>query len=82
MHKAFIDAPLLGQTAKVHNKDYGADGSSGGAAVAVMPGLAPLAVATDGGRMRLVISNGHSVSTSEVSNGRLIKLGFLIAGLG
>jgi len=25
MHKAFIDAPLLGQTAKVHNKDYGAD---------------------------------------------------------
>lgn len=48
-HKGFTDAPLFGVTPNAWHASRGAGGSSGGAAVAVASGLAPLALATDGG---------------------------------
>jgi len=48
-HKGFTDAPLFGVTPNAWKTSRGAGGSSGGAAVAVTSGLAPLALATDGG---------------------------------
>lgn len=48
-HKGFTDAPLFGVTRNAWSAARGAGGSSGGAAVAVASGLAPLAIATDGG---------------------------------
>ena len=48
-HKGFTDAPLFGVTPNAWKTSRGAGGSSGGAAVAVASGLAPLALATDGG---------------------------------
>ena len=48
-HKAFTDAPLFGRTRNAWSAERSAAGSSGGAACAVASGLAPLAVATDGG---------------------------------
>ena len=48
-HKGFTDAPLFGVTPNAWNAGRGAGGSSGGAAVAIASGLAPLALATDGG---------------------------------
>lgn len=48
-HKGFTDAPLFGVTPNAWTASRGAGGSSGGAAVAVASGLAPLALATDGG---------------------------------
>ena len=48
-HKAFTDAPLYGRTRNAWSADRSCAGSSGGAACAVASGLAPLAVATDGG---------------------------------
>ena len=48
-HKAFTQAPLFGVTRNAWSAARGAGGSSGGAAVAVASGLAPLAIATDGG---------------------------------
>ena len=48
-HKAFTDAPLFGHTRNAWSAQRTCGGSSGGAAAAVAAGLAPLAVATDGG---------------------------------
>ena len=48
-HKAFTDAPLYGRTRNAWSAQRSCAGSSGGAACAVASGLAPLAVATDGG---------------------------------
>ena len=48
-HKAFTDAPLYGRTRNAWSAERSCAGSSGGAACAVASGLAPLAVATDGG---------------------------------
>jgi len=48
-HKGFTDSPLFGVTRNAWSAAHGAAGSSGGAAVAVASGLAPLAIATDGG---------------------------------
>ena len=48
-HKPFTDAPLFGRTANAWSAAHTCGGSSGGAAVAVMLGMGPLAVATDGG---------------------------------
>lgn len=48
-HKAFTDAPLFGRTRNAWSAGRSSAGSSGGAACAVASGLAPLAVATDGG---------------------------------
>ena len=48
-HKPFTAAPLFGRTCNAWNPQRTSGGSSGGAAVAVAAGLAPLAIATDGG---------------------------------
>ncbi|HTO61969.1 MAG TPA: amidase [Bradyrhizobium sp.] len=47
--KCLTDSPLFGRTRNAWHAGRSAGGSSGGAAVAVASGLAPLAVATDGG---------------------------------
>jgi len=47
--KCFTDAPLFGRTPNAWSRAHTSGGSSGGAAVAVAAGLAPLAIATDGG---------------------------------
>jgi aspartyl-tRNA(Asn)/glutamyl-tRNA(Gln) amidotransferase subunit A len=47
--KCLTDSPLFGRTRNAWRADRCAGGSSGGAAVAVASGIAPLAVATDGG---------------------------------
>jgi len=48
-HKGMTDAPLFGRTRNAWHAGRTSGGSSGGAAVAAAAGLAPLAVATDGG---------------------------------
>ncbi|WP_280153075.1 amidase [Piscinibacter sp. XHJ-5] len=47
--KCLTDAPLFGRTPNAWNPRHTSGGSSGGAAVAVASGLAPIGVATDGG---------------------------------
>lgn len=47
--KCLTDAPLFGSTPNAWSRAHTSGGSSGGAAVAVAAGLAPLAIATDGG---------------------------------
>jgi aspartyl-tRNA(Asn)/glutamyl-tRNA(Gln) amidotransferase subunit A len=47
--KCLTDAPLFGRTRNAWHDGRSSGGSSGGAAVAVAAGIAPLAIATDGG---------------------------------
>jgi len=47
--KCLTDAPLFGRTPNAWNPRHTSGGSSGGAAVAVASGIAPIGVATDGG---------------------------------
>lgn len=47
--KCLTDAPLFGRTPNAWSAQHTSGGSSGGAAVAVASGLAPIGVATDGG---------------------------------
>lgn len=47
--KCLTDAPLFGRTPNAWNPGRTSGGSSGGAAVAVAAGLAPIGIATDGG---------------------------------
>ncbi|KAF7963259.1 glutamyl-tRNA amidotransferase [Cupriavidus sp. UYMU48A] len=47
--KGMTDSPLFGRTRNAWSAERTSGGSSGGAAVAVAAGIAPLAVATDGG---------------------------------
>jgi len=47
--KCLTDSPLFGRTRNAWSREHSSGGSSGGAAVAVASGIAPLAVATDGG---------------------------------
>jgi aspartyl-tRNA(Asn)/glutamyl-tRNA(Gln) amidotransferase subunit A len=47
--KCLTDAPLFGRTRNAWDATRSSGGSSGGAAVAMAAGIAPLAVATDGG---------------------------------
>lgn len=47
--KCLTDSPLFGRTRNAWHAQRTSGGSSGGAAVAVASGIAPLAVATDGG---------------------------------
>jgi aspartyl-tRNA(Asn)/glutamyl-tRNA(Gln) amidotransferase subunit A len=48
-HKCFTEAPLFGRTANPWDLTRTCGGSSGGAAVAVAAGLAPIGIGTDGG---------------------------------
>src|SRR5580658_3473936 len=48
-HKCFTEAPLFGRTANPWDLSRTCGGSSGGAAVAVAAGLAPIGIGTDGG---------------------------------
>ena len=48
-HKAFTEAPLFGRTLNPWNEAVTCGGSSGGAAVATLLGMGPLALGTDGG---------------------------------
>jgi aspartyl-tRNA(Asn)/glutamyl-tRNA(Gln) amidotransferase subunit A len=47
--KCLTDAPLFGRTRNAWRADRTSGGSSGGAAVAVAAGIAPIGIATDGG---------------------------------
>ncbi|MGO4328061.1 amidase [Cupriavidus sp. 2TAF22] len=47
--KCLTDAPLFGRTRNAWHPGHTSGGSSGGAAVAVAAGLAPIGIATDGG---------------------------------
>jgi aspartyl-tRNA(Asn)/glutamyl-tRNA(Gln) amidotransferase subunit A len=47
--KCLTDSPLFGRTRNAWSAERSPGGSSGGAAVAVASGIAPLAIATDGG---------------------------------
>ena len=47
--KCLTDSPLFGRTRNAWDAKRSSGGSSGGAAVAVASGIAPLAIATDGG---------------------------------
>ncbi|MGK6306582.1 amidase [Variovorax sp. DT-64] len=47
--KCLTDAPLFGRTRNAWHAERTSGGSSGGAAVAVAAGLAPIGIATDGG---------------------------------
>ncbi len=47
--KCLTDSPLFGRTRNAWSETRSSGGSSGGAAVAVASGIAPLAIATDGG---------------------------------
>ncbi|MGW1423741.1 amidase [Bradyrhizobium manausense] len=47
--KCLTDSPLFGRTRNAWSAERSSGGSSGGAAVAVASGIAPLAIATDGG---------------------------------
>jgi len=48
-HKAFTQSKLFGRTLNPWNDAYTCGGSSGGAGVAALMGMAPLALGTDGG---------------------------------
>ena len=48
-HKAFTQSPLFGRTLNPWNAAFTCGGSSGGAGVAALMGMAPLALGTDGG---------------------------------
>jgi len=48
-HKAFTQSKLFGRTLNPWNEDFTCGGSSGGAGVAALMGMAPLALGTDGG---------------------------------
>ena len=48
-HKPFTDSPLFGQTLNPWNEAHTCGGSSGGAAVAALLGMGPIALGTDGG---------------------------------
>jgi aspartyl-tRNA(Asn)/glutamyl-tRNA(Gln) amidotransferase subunit A len=67
--KGLTDAPLFGRTRNAWSAAHSAGGSSGGAAVAVASGLAPLAVATDGGGSTRIPASSNGVVGLKQSNG-------------
>ncbi|HRD75363.1 MAG TPA: amidase [Hyphomicrobiaceae bacterium] len=48
-HMPYTEAPLFGRTRNAYSAERTSGGSSGGAAVAIAAGVAPLAIATDAG---------------------------------
>jgi aspartyl-tRNA(Asn)/glutamyl-tRNA(Gln) amidotransferase subunit A len=67
--KCLTDSPLFGRTRNAWSRERSSGGSSGGAAVAVACGLAPLAVATDGGGSTRIPAACNGVVGLKQSNG-------------
>jgi len=67
--KCLTDSPLFGRTRNAWSSERTSGGSSGGAAVAVASGLAPLAVATDGGGSTRIPASCNGVVGIKQSNG-------------
>ena len=67
--KSLTDAPLFGRTRNAWSAAHTSGGSSGGAAVAVACGIAPLAVATDGGGSTRIPAACNGVVGLKQSNG-------------
>ncbi|MGE8367196.1 amidase [Cupriavidus sp.] len=67
--KCLTDSPLFGRTRNAWSRERTSGGSSGGAAVAVASGIAPLAVATDGGGSTRIPAACNGVVGIKQSNG-------------
>ena len=67
--KCLTDSPLFGRTCNAWNDARSSGGSSGGAAVAVASGIAPLAIATDGGGSTRIPAACNGVVGLKQSNG-------------
>jgi aspartyl-tRNA(Asn)/glutamyl-tRNA(Gln) amidotransferase subunit A len=67
--KCLTDSPLFGRTRNAWRNERSSGGSSGGAAVAVASGIAPLAVATDGGGSTRIPASCNGVVGLKQSNG-------------
>lgn len=67
--KCLTDSPLFGRTRNAWSAERSSGGSSGGAAVAVASGIAPLAIATDGGGSTRIPAACNSVVGLKQSNG-------------
>jgi aspartyl-tRNA(Asn)/glutamyl-tRNA(Gln) amidotransferase subunit A len=67
--KCLTDAPLFGRTRNAWSAAHTCGGSSGGAAVAVASGLAPIGVATDGGGSTRIPAACNGVVGLKQSNG-------------
>ena len=67
--KCLTDSPLFGRTRNAWSSERSSGGSSGGAAVAVASGIAPLAVATDGGGSTRIPAACNGVVGLKQSNG-------------
>jgi aspartyl-tRNA(Asn)/glutamyl-tRNA(Gln) amidotransferase subunit A len=67
--KCLTDSPLFGRTRNAWDAKRSSGGSSGGAAVAVASGIAPLAVATDGGGSTRIPAACNGVVGLKQSNG-------------
>lgn len=67
--KCLTDSPLFGRTRNAWDATRSSGGSSGGAAVAVASGIAPLAIATDGGGSTRIPAACNGVVGLKQSNG-------------
>ncbi|MBR0870367.1 amidase [Bradyrhizobium tropiciagri] len=67
--KCLTDSPLFGRTRNAWSAERSSGGSSGGAAVAVASGIAPLAIATDGGGSTRIPAACNGVVGIKQSNG-------------
>lgn len=67
--KCLTDSPLFGRTRNAWSGERSSGGSSGGAAVAVASGIAPLAIATDGGGSTRIPAACNGVVGLKQSNG-------------
>ncbi|WP_426609939.1 amidase [Bradyrhizobium sp. McL0616] len=67
--KCLTDSPLFGRTRNAWDAERSSGGSSGGAAVAVASGIAPLAIATDGGGSTRIPAACNGVVGLKQSNG-------------
>src|SRR5215510_4885445 len=67
--KCLTDSPLFGRTRNAWSGVRSSGGSSGGAAVAVASGIAPLAIATDGGGSTRIPAACNGVVGLKQSNG-------------
>ena len=67
--KCLTDSPLFGRTRNAWSSERSCGGSSGGAAAAVASGIAPLAVATDGGGSTRIPAACNGIVGLKQSNG-------------